>query len=477
MVPRAWRSCSWIGRCVRLCSAGRPVDRPGGCLCGLRRLVRRRAPARRRLDGGDAPAARAPAARAPAAGHRRPGTGGTGGTGGTAAPPPSRHRQRRRRRWQARGPGAQPCCSRWSIAFTRAGWPPRRSPTWTATASARSCSPATDRLLVFDATGAPKWQATAGRPHLGLAGDRRLRRRRPAGGGGRLPRQRRSCSTPPGRRSPGFPVAWRDELRSLAAGDVDGDGRLEIVVATTSLLRAGALSDVFRSSAATAASSAGFPANTSGTSGCAATCYLAGAFDQNLALGPLDGDGGWDIVVPHDNAYICWHKGSGVAFDSAAHLPGAAQGAGHPLPARLRPGPAGLLRRRRRQPGPLHQQRAGHRRPGRRRAQRDRRAGVGAERGPGRSPAGRGAVAGEPRRHPAGGLDRTVPRPALPGRPGRLRRARTSPPPPTRWRWPSWIRRGPDRSWCSPASTGRCTRSAPAAARCGACATPPRATS
>ncbi|MCA9661041.1 MAG: hypothetical protein KC486_22050, partial [Myxococcales bacterium] len=29
---------------------------------------------------------------------------------------------------------------------------------------------------------------------------------------------------------PGFPVAWEDELRSLAAGDVDGDGDLELFV-------------------------------------------------------------------------------------------------------------------------------------------------------------------------------------------------------------------------------------------------------
>ena len=116
---------------------------------------------------------------------------------------------------------------------------------------------------------------------------------------------------------PGFPVAWRDELRSVAAGDVDGDGRLEIAVATTSLLRTGAQSDVMHVIRADGTSQRGFPPNVSGTSGCGTTCYLAGAFDQNLALGPLDGEPGWDIVVPHDNAYISWHKGPGVAFDSA----------------------------------------------------------------------------------------------------------------------------------------------------------------
>jgi hypothetical protein len=36
---------------------------------------------------------------------------------------------------------------------------------------------------------------------------------------------------------PGFPVAWQDELRSLAAGDIDGDGALELVAVTTSPAR------------------------------------------------------------------------------------------------------------------------------------------------------------------------------------------------------------------------------------------------
>jgi hypothetical protein len=36
----------------------------------------------------------------------------------------------------------------------------------------------------------------------------------------------------------GFPVTWQDELRSLAAGDIDDDGDLELVVATTQVLEA-----------------------------------------------------------------------------------------------------------------------------------------------------------------------------------------------------------------------------------------------
>lgn len=30
---------------------------------------------------------------------------------------------------------------------------------------------------------------------------------------------------------PGFPVTWRDEMRAIAAGDIDGDGALEILAA------------------------------------------------------------------------------------------------------------------------------------------------------------------------------------------------------------------------------------------------------
>jgi hypothetical protein len=116
----------------------------------------------------------------------------------------------------------------------------------------------------------------------------------------------------------GFPVSWDDELRSLAAGDVDHDGQLDLVVATTN----GGPGDVVNAFHASGAPVAGFPPLASGTSGCDATagaaCYFAGAYDQNLALGDLDGQGGEDIVVPHDNAYTSIFHGTGVAFDAAA---------------------------------------------------------------------------------------------------------------------------------------------------------------
>jgi len=112
----------------------------------------------------------------------------------------------------------------------------------------------------------------------------------------------------------GFPVTWEDELRSLAAGDVDGDGALELVVAPAH----GGPSDVMAAFNNDGSPVAGFPPNAAGVSGCEADdrCYLAGCYDQNLAVGDLDGDGSADVVAPHDNAYASIHHGNGEAFDA-----------------------------------------------------------------------------------------------------------------------------------------------------------------
>lgn len=113
---------------------------------------------------------------------------------------------------------------------------------------------------------------------------------------------------------PGFPVSWDDELRSIAAGDLDGDGDLEIVVAPAR----GGPTDVMMAWHGDGSVVSGFPPLGSGSSGCDGDdkCYLAGCFDQNLAVGDLDGDGKHDVVAPHDNAYASIHKGTGEAFDA-----------------------------------------------------------------------------------------------------------------------------------------------------------------
>lgn len=112
----------------------------------------------------------------------------------------------------------------------------------------------------------------------------------------------------------GFPVSWEDEIRSLGAGDVDGDGKLDIVAAPGH----SGVTDVMNAWHADGSGVAGFPPNAKGVSGCEVDqkCYLAGCYDQNMAIGDLDGDGKQDVVAPHDNAYVSIHKGTGEAFDA-----------------------------------------------------------------------------------------------------------------------------------------------------------------
>lgn len=120
-----------------------------------------------------------------------------------------------------------------------------------------------------------------------------------------------------GQAVPGFPVHWRDELRALAAANIDGEGDPELVVVTTSDLEVGNQTDILLALHSDGSVVAGFPPNTTGASGCDDACYVHAGFDQTLALGDVDGDGVPDILAPQDNAYVSLHAGDGRAFDAA----------------------------------------------------------------------------------------------------------------------------------------------------------------
>lgn len=115
----------------------------------------------------------------------------------------------------------------------------------------------------------------------------------------------------------GFPYTFRGELRSLAAGDIDGDGELELVSVTTQNLEANGQRDILIAVNPDGSTVAGFPPNTSGASGCDDACYVYNGYDQNVAIGDVDGDGISDIFATQDNAYNSLHRGTGEAFDCA----------------------------------------------------------------------------------------------------------------------------------------------------------------
>ena len=113
----------------------------------------------------------------------------------------------------------------------------------------------------------------------------------------------------------GFPYTFRGELRSLGAGDVDGDGEIELVSVTTQNLQANGQTDIVIAVDPDGSTVPGFPPNTSGASGCDDACYVYNGYDQNVAIGDVDGDGTSDIFATQDNAYNSLHRGTGEAFD------------------------------------------------------------------------------------------------------------------------------------------------------------------
>lgn len=124
-----------------------------------------------------------------------------------------------------------------------------------------------------------------------------------------------------GTEQPGFPFTWQDELRSLAADDLDGDGRLELAAVTTSPLD-GTTRDIVIAVHADGTMVSGFPPNTTNSSGCDDACYVTGGYDQNLALGDVTGDGRPELFVTQDNAYLSLHEATGRALDAASIFDG-----------------------------------------------------------------------------------------------------------------------------------------------------------
>lgn len=115
----------------------------------------------------------------------------------------------------------------------------------------------------------------------------------------------------------GFPYTFQGELRSLAAGDIDGDGKLELVSVTTQNVAANGQRDIVIAVRGDGTVVSGFPPNTSGASGCDDACYVYNGYDQNVAIGDVNGDGISDIFATQDNAYNSLHEGTGRAFDCA----------------------------------------------------------------------------------------------------------------------------------------------------------------
>ena len=85
-------------------------------------------------------------------------------------------------------------------------------------------------------------------------------------------------------------VQYRGEIMPvLDLGELLQDGH--------SSLPAGGPTDVMQAFDVDGGTVPGFPPNAAGSSGCDDACYLAGCYDQNLAVGDLDGDGLADFVI------------------------------------------------------------------------------------------------------------------------------------------------------------------------------------